>query len=59
MVGACVPILGFIAALAYPDRSNEPVRQCHKCGRVLPISDTVCMRCGTDLPYPTEIRIPR
>ena len=58
MISAGVPLFGFIASVVYPGRQLEPRRRCDGCGRMLPISDTMCMRCGTDLDYPTERYLP-
>nr|WP_246852291.1 hypothetical protein [Patulibacter sp. SYSU D01012] len=58
MISAGVPLFGFIASVVYPGRQFEPRRRCDGCGRMLPISDTMCMRCGTDLDYPTERYLP-
>ncbi|MGX6447715.1 hypothetical protein ACVU7I_06565 [Patulibacter sp. S7RM1-6] len=54
MISAGVPLFGFIASVVYPGREAEPRRRCPGCGRILPISDTTCMRCGTDLDFPAE-----
>ncbi|WP_320672944.1 hypothetical protein [Patulibacter defluvii] len=58
MIAAGVPIFGFIASIVYPGREHEPRRRCDGCGRMLPISDTMCMRCGTDLPFPEVAYLP-
>jgi hypothetical protein len=54
-ISACVPLFGFIAAVVYPGHRSELRRQCDGCGRLLPITDTMCMSCGTDLDFP-EVR---
>jgi hypothetical protein len=54
-ISACVPLFGFIAAVVYPGPRSEQRRQCDGCGRLLPITDTMCMGCGTDLDFP-EVR---
>jgi hypothetical protein len=54
-ISACVPLFGFIAAVVYPGHRSELRRQCDGCGRLLPITDTMCMGCGTDLDFP-EVR---
>ncbi|MCK9248817.1 MAG: hypothetical protein M0P31_07545 [Solirubrobacteraceae bacterium] len=51
-ISMSVPIFGFITAMVYPGRDDELRRRCDGCGRMLPISDTMCMRCHTDLPFP-------
>lgn len=54
-IAACLPIFGFLASLVYPGHRAEERRQCDGCGRLLPITDTMCMSCGTDLAFP-EVR---
>lgn len=54
-ISACLPLFGFVAAVVYPGHRSELRRQCDGCGRLLPITDTMCMGCGTDLDFP-EVR---
>lgn len=54
-ISACLPLFGFLAALVWPGHRHEQRRQCDGCGRLLPITDTMCMGCGTDLAFP-EVR---
>lgn len=54
-IAACLPLFGFLAALVWPGHRHELRRQCDGCGRLLPITDTMCMACGTDLDFP-EVR---
>lgn len=54
-IAACLPLFGFLASLVYPGHRHEERRQCDGCGRLLPITDTMCMGCGTDLAFP-EVR---
>jgi hypothetical protein len=58
MISAGVPLFGFIASIVYPGREDELRRRCDGCGRMLPITDTMCMRCGTDLPFPEVAYLP-
>jgi hypothetical protein len=58
-ISAAVPFFGFIASIVYPGREHEPRRKCDTCGRLLPVSDTMCMRCGTDLAYPDVVYVRR
>jgi hypothetical protein len=51
-ISACLPVFGFLAALVWPGHRHEQRRQCDGCGRLLPITDTMCMGCGTDLAFP-------
>ena len=48
-IGAVLPIGGLIAALLYRWERHEPRMRCPQCGKVLPISDQVCTRCGEDI----------
>lgn len=41
--------VGVLAAALYRNETREPRRECPVCGEILPLSDQVCMRCGTDL----------
>lgn len=54
-IAACLPLFGFLASVVYPGRQHELRRRCDGCGRLLPITDTMCMGCGTDLAFP-EVR---
>jgi hypothetical protein len=55
LISAVLPVFGFIAAVVYPGPREELRRTCDTCGRLLPITDTMCMSCGTDLGFP-EVR---
>lgn len=57
-ISAAVPLFGFIASIVYPGNRHELRRACDGCGTLLPITDTMCMRCGTDLPFPEEAFLP-
>jgi hypothetical protein len=52
LIGLCLPLLGTIAAILSRWERAEPLRRCPECGRVVPLHDQVCMRCGTDLDFP-------
>jgi hypothetical protein len=52
IVGAVVPVLGVIAAAAYRYEIDEPRRQCPTCGKIVPLHDALCTRCGTELDFP-------
>jgi hypothetical protein len=54
LVGLCLPLIGTVAALLYRWDRNEPVRRCPECGKVLPLYDQVCKRCGRDLEFPRD-----
>lgn len=49
LIGFCLPLLGTLAALLYRSERATPKRACEECGRLVPIHDQVCMRCGRDL----------
>ncbi len=51
-VGAIIPFLGVLAAALYRNESNEVRKQCPGCGRVVPLYDAICTRCGTELDFP-------
>jgi len=52
LVSACVPFLGLVAAALYRNEYNIPHRKCPTCGRVVPVHDALCTRCGAELEYP-------
>ena len=54
VIGFCLPIVGTVAAVLYRFEGREPKRSCPECGRLVPLHDQVCMRCGRDLEYPHE-----
>ena len=58
LVGASLPGLGTIAALAHRRERAEPKRACEECGAAVPLHDQVCMRCGRDLDFPLEAVTP-
>lgn len=55
MIGGIVPFLGVILAALYRYETDEPQRQCPTCGKILPLHDTLCTRCGTDLDFPEVV----
>lgn len=52
LIGFCLPLLGILAALLWRWEGREPRRRCHECGRLVPLADQVCMKCGADLEFP-------
>lgn len=54
LIGACLPLIGTLAAVLYRVESNEPTRECPECGRTVGLADQVCMSCGRDLAYPVD-----
>ncbi len=59
LIGFAVPVLGTLAAVFYRYENQELRRRCEECGNVVPVSDQVCMRCGRDLDFPSEVVAPR
>lgn len=57
VIGAGLPLLGTLAAVLYRYERNEPRRQCGECGRLMPITDQVCRRCGADQEYPEQLLV--
>lgn len=55
LIGAVLPVLGTIAAVLYRFERNEPRRECDECGRIMPITDQVCRRCGADQGLPRQV----
>jgi hypothetical protein len=55
LVGFGLPGVGILAALFMRREQGEPRRRCPECGKVVPVSDQVCMRCGHDLDLPDEV----
>ena len=58
LISLVVPFIGPICALAYRWESDEPRRQCPRCGKVTAVSDALCTRCGTELEYPDVVLPP-
>ena len=54
MVGAVLPFIGLLAVLLYRNERAEPHRACPGCGKVVPLHDALCTRCGTELEFPSE-----
>jgi uncharacterized paraquat-inducible protein A len=55
LIGVALPGIGIFAALLYRYEQDDPLRQCQECGNIVPISDQVCMRCGSDLHFPEGV----
>lgn len=52
IVGAVVPLIGLLTAIAFRYERDEPVRECPTCGRICKLHDALCVRCGTELEFP-------
>jgi hypothetical protein len=55
LISACVPFIGLLAAVVYRIERDEPRRACPTCGKVVPVHDALCTRCGTELEYPDAL----
>ena len=51
-IGAIVPFLGVLIAVLYRYETDELRRECPTCGRIVPLHDALCTRCGTELDFP-------
>jgi hypothetical protein len=58
LISAIVPFIGLLAAVMYRIEREEPHRACPTCGKVVPVHDALCTRCGTELEYPEIILEP-
>ena len=54
VISAIVPLLGPIVAAVYRRETEEALRICPGCGTAVRHYDAMCMRCGTDLDYPSD-----
>jgi len=52
VISAIPPFIGLLAAILYRVESEEPVRRCPGCGKVVPVYQALCTRCGTELDFP-------
>jgi hypothetical protein len=52
LISAVPPFIGLLAAILYRVEFDEPHRRCPTCGKVVPIYDALCTRCGTELDFP-------
>jgi hypothetical protein len=52
LISAIPPYVGLLAAVLYRYEHEEPVRACPGCGRVVPVYQALCTRCGTELDFP-------
>lgn len=59
LVGFAIPVFGVLAAVFHRWENQELKRRCEECGNVVALSDQVCMRCGRDLEFPSEVLAPR
>jgi hypothetical protein len=52
LISFCVPVIGLITAIFYRYDNEELRRQCPGCGKIVPLHDALCTRCGTELEFP-------
>ena len=52
LVCAIPPYVGLLAVALYRDERDEPRGQCPGCGRIVPLHQALCTRCGTELEHP-------
>jgi hypothetical protein len=52
LISAVLPLFGLLALALYRSDRDELRRQCPGCGRVVPLHDALCTRCGTELEFP-------
>ena len=57
-VSAVLLILGPFAALLSRVERDELRRQCDNCGKVVPLHDAICTRCGNELDWPETAIVP-
>ena len=59
LISAIPPYVGLLAAVLYRYEREEPARACPGCGRVVPVYQALCTRCGTELEFPQGASEPR
>ncbi len=51
-ISAIPPFIGLLVAILYRNEYEEPHGHCPGCGRLVPLHDALCTRCGTELEFP-------
>ena len=54
LVGLAGPVIGVLVAAVYRMEIDEPRRACPTCGKVVPLHDALCTRCGTELEWTSD-----
>jgi hypothetical protein len=54
LISAIPPYIGLLAAILYRFERDEPLRRCPGCGKVVPVYQALCTRCGTELDFPAS-----
>jgi hypothetical protein len=57
LISAIVPVIGLATAVLYRYDTEEPVRPCPRCGKVVKLHDALCMRCGQELEFPVGAEV--
>jgi hypothetical protein len=52
LICAIPPYVGLLAVALYRNEHDEPKGQCPGCGKVVPLHQALCTRCGTELEHP-------
>ncbi len=55
LISAVPPFIGLLAAVLYRDEREEPHRRCPGCGKVVPVHQALCTRCGTELEWTDDV----
>ena len=55
LIGAIVPGIGLLVAFAYRNDGDEPRRECPQCGRICMLHDALCVGCGAELDFTTDV----
>ncbi len=56
-ISAIVPFVGLLTAVLYRVERDEPRRQCPGCGKVVPLYQALCTRCGTELEVDDSVEV--
>ena len=59
VISAVLPLFGLLALVLYRSELEELRRECPGCGRIVPLYDALCTRCGTELEFPDVAIEPR
>ena len=59
LISAILPFFGLLALVLYRSELEELRRECPGCGRIVPLYDALCTRCGTELEFPDVAIEPR
>ncbi len=54
LISGAVPIFGLLAAIFIRSEKLEDRMECPTCGKVVPVTNTICTTCGTELYLPPD-----